>query len=277
MVGEPPRQTEAIDDWGSAALLGKYVVVRAVPGRNEQEAANAAAEDRSRNDRDSIARLHRRQRQLALFLHHIGHSLGAFHEHDRNSFMNPVYDKTMNGFAAGAISLIGAALDGSDRAAIARAQIALLDREAHSEWWPIERDRQLARLEPIAGPQPDRDSGSAPISPAEAMPGVPFELHGEERLQFRRALDFLRAGNARTAYEIAKPLFPLYPDVYGVADLRCQLATIRWLERSELQAECAPITRLMAARDAGHAEHPEGIRVDWQPTPRRCDGGNCGR
>src|SRR5260370_13099703 len=102
------------------------------------------------------------------------------------------------------------------------------------------------------------------------------ESRGKEGLQFRRTLDSLRVGNAKGANERAKPLFSVPPNVFGVADLRCQLATVRWLERDELQAECAPFARLLAATDGGRAEHPEGIRVDWQPTPRRCDGGNCG-
>ncbi len=50
---------------------------------------------------------------------------------------------------------------------------------------------------------------------------------------------------------MAKPLFSRYPNVYGVQDLRCQLATVRWLDQSELEAECAAITRRLGAPDSG--------------------------
>jgi|HubBroStandDraft_1064217.scaffolds.fasta_scaffold02016_11 hypothetical protein len=106
-------------------------------------------------------------------------------------------------------------------------------------------------------------SRSDPRWQEHGLPGIPLELEGEARERFVRALDGFRAGNARWAYATAKPLFDLYPDVYEVQDLRCQLAAIRWLAPQELTAECAPLKRLSAAwADAGKA-HP-GVSVEWK-------------
>ncbi len=49
------------------------------------------------------------------------------------------------------------------------------------------------------------------------------------------------------AYDLARPLFASYPASYAVQDLRCQLATVRWLDRSAMLEECAPAGRLANA------------------------------
>ena len=66
-------------------------------------------------------------------------------------------------------------------------------------------------------------------------------------------MSFLKGGAVQSAYETARPLFGRYPGVYAVQDLRCQLATVRWLERSALLAECAPLIRLSGSSAAGRA------------------------
>lgn len=74
---------------------------------------------------------------------------------------------------------------------------------------------------------------------------------GADRDRFVGAIRALNANHVPGAYEMAKPLFSRYPNVYGVQDLRCQLATVRWLDQSELEAECAAITRRLGAPDSG--------------------------
>jgi hypothetical protein len=60
-------------------------------------------------------------------------------------------------------------------------------------------------------------------------------------------MKMFRAGAASPAYQVAKPLFAAYPNTYAVQDLRCQLATVRWLEKDAMVAECAPSVRLADA------------------------------
>jgi hypothetical protein len=86
-----------------------------------------------------------------------------------------------------------------------------------------------------------------PIAPKVA---VPPELSPGDADRFARAQQALQASSARAAYAQAKPLFEAYPNSLAVQDLRCVLATIRWLSPEELNAECAPFKRLSVV-DAG--------------------------
>jgi hypothetical protein len=61
------------------------------------------------------------------------------------------------------------------------------------------------------------------------------------------AMTMFRGGNAPAAYEQARSLFAAYPDDYAVQDLRCQLATVRWLDKKAMLAECGPVGRLADA------------------------------
>jgi hypothetical protein len=72
-------------------------------------------------------------------------------------------------------------------------------------------------------------------------------LHADDEARLKRAQDAFRAGDAKQAAAIARPLYDAYPNNYGVQDLRCQCAILRYLSREEIAAECAGIKRLAAA------------------------------
>jgi matrixin len=251
MIGALPSQTDSLHQLGVAELLGKHIVVRAAGRFGEHDAIDNAFSELSADDRARLVRQRTRHRALAVLLHEIGHSLGALHERDAKSLMNPAYDTKMSGFEGGAVALMRAALAGSDRAALARAQLAILSQGTETQWVPAERDDQVARLRSLIG-APAGAPEQAGVASLRATPPAPKELHGAARDQFARAQQMLQAGAVRAAYDTAKNLFSWYPDVYEVQDLRCQLATVRWLERGELLAECAPIGHLRSVADAGN-------------------------
>jgi hypothetical protein len=69
-----------------------------------------------------------------------------------------------------------------------------------------------------------------------------------------RATQLFQSGAAPAAYQAARPLFAAYPGSFAVQDLRCQLATLRFLDKDALRAECASSLRLAdagAENDAG--------------------------
>jgi hypothetical protein len=263
LIGALPRPTDSLHELGRAELGGKHIVVRAANRLGEQNAVDRGFYELSEDDRVAFLRKHERHRALAVFLHEFGHALGALHETDEGSLMRPSYSPKMSGFGGASIALMRVALDGSDRAGVARGQLALL-RGAQGSWIAAERDAQIARLEEMlrevtrAKAEGKDTSGSVaahpPAGPASGVSGVraaPPELSGADRDRFELALGTLRAGGAVSAYQVAKPLFAAYPNVLAVQDLRCQLATIRWLDREQLKAECAPYGRLSPAVDGG--------------------------
>jgi hypothetical protein len=60
-----------------------------------------------------------------------------------------------------------------------------------------------------------------------------------------------RGANPRLPYALARPLFDRYPRSVAVQDLRCQLATLRYLAKDTLQRECALYVQLADAGTAG--------------------------
>ena len=250
MVGSLPRQTDSLHNEGLATLLGKYVVVRGPSRAGEHDAIEQAFSELSEDDRARLSKQRKHHRALAVLLHEIGHCLGAIHETEVGSLMAPAYDAKMAGFGGGAIALMRPAVGGADRMAVAGAQLALLENATNAAWVQAERDAEVARLRALITPGVVAPTTAATTGVvAASTPDAPAELAPDGRDRFLRAQQLFRAGAVAPAYESAKPLFTRYPDVYAVQDLRCQLATVRWLPHEQMLAECAPVGRLTG--DAG--------------------------
>jgi hypothetical protein len=243
LIGALPRPTDSFHEVGYAEVLGKYVILRASSRLGEHDVFDRALADLSDEERDRVVRARRRHRAEAVFLHELGHTLGALHEADVASLMNPAYDEKMSGFSEDAVALMRFALDGPDRRSVAEAQFAYLRDAKSSPWTSDERDAAMAHLQAWMAPAPPAQS-SETTPPAESGP---TELREADRAVFLRAIRSFRGGNTAGAYATARPLFGAYPDSYAVQDLRCQLATVRWLEESAMLAECAPSVRLADA------------------------------
>jgi len=248
MIGSLPRQTDSLHNEGLATLLGKYVVVRGASRAGEHDAIDLAFSELSEDDRARLSKERKHHRALAVLLHEVGHCLGAIHETEAGSLMKPAYDPKMAGFGGGAIALMRAAMDSKDRAAVAGAQLALLENTPNAAWVQSERDAEIARLRVIvastSAPQLPATTGAPAMSAAPASPDAPPELAPDDRDRFLRAQELFRGGAVAPAYDAAKPLFARYAKVYAVQDLRCQLATVRWLPHEQMLAECAPVGRL---------------------------------
>jgi hypothetical protein len=249
MIAALPRQTDSLHELGMASLLGKHLVVRAASRLGEYNAIDKSFYELSSDERARLVHVHQRHRALAVFLHELGHTLGALHETDARSLMHPSYSEKMTGFSGGSITLMRIALSEGDRAAVARAQLDVLRESSSGDWVAADRNEAMTRLQAMFAPRPE--AGVRPALAAAKAPEAPAELRGDDRERFIHASDLFRSGAARLAYEIARPLFAAYPSVYAVQDLRCQLATVRWLDLGELKAECAPVARLSTHADAG--------------------------
>jgi hypothetical protein len=243
LIGALPRQTDALHEVGYAEVLGKHVVLRAAGRLGEHDAVDRALSDLSIDERERVVRSRRRHRAAAIFLHEMGHVLGALHEAARESLMYPAYDVKMNGFGPDAVLLMRLALDEKDHAAVVKAQLDFVRAATHALWAPGERDAAIARLEAMSAPAaPAPLAASVPNAPA-----APPELEGADTARYARAMAAFHAGFVAPAYEWARPLFDRYPSSLAVQSFRCQLATVRWLPKDELRRECAPSAALTDA------------------------------
>ena len=254
LVGALPRQTDSLHEGGIAEVLGKHLVLRAASRIYEHAEVDRAFSELTADEREHMIQVRKRHRALAVLLHEIGHVLGALHESSRTSLMHAVYDLTMSAFGGGAVALMRIAVGAPDRPSLVQAQLDFLRAAGSEDWSPGERDREIANLEgqgrgvapqhpPVAG-----GGGTAGLAPADSAPP---ELQGADREHYVQAWTMFRAGGVAQSYATAKALFFAYPESQPVQDLRCQLATVRHLERDAMIAECAPYSRLAATRDGG--------------------------
>jgi Matrixin len=260
LIGALPRPTDSFHEVGCANVLGKHLVLRAASRLGEYDAVDRAFTELGADERERLVRARRRHRAEAVFLHELGHVLGGLHETDVTSLMHPVYGQKMASYSDDGVALMRLALDAGDRASVGRAQLEYLRSTKTSAWAPSERDAAIERLEAMTAPPRLQATGSPPPAPtASAAPSgeaaivVPFDLKGPDRERFTKAASLFQAGAVQPAYEAAKSLFSAYPNTFAVQELRCQLATVRWLDKSAMLAECAPSVRLAdAGADGPH-------------------------
>lgn len=263
LVGALPAPTDDLHLAGCAEVLGKHIVVRAASRLGEHDMVDRALADLSDDEREKLVRARRRHRAEAVFLHELGHVLGALHESQIASLMHPSYDPKAGGYGDDALALMRVALKEDGRPAIAREQLEYLRNAKTGSWSASDREQAEKYLEALAGAAPAGPlrvaaGPGAPVSAASAASAPAglssaSDLAGPDRDRFDQASRALGSGSVDQAYALAKPLFATYPRSRGVQDLRCQLATVRWLGADELRAECAAYTALLDGGSPGGA------------------------
>jgi hypothetical protein len=244
LVGALPRLTDSLHELGYAELLGKHAVVRAANRFGEHEIFDRQLSELSSEQRDKLVLARKRHRALAVLLHELGHTFGAPHETSPTSLMHPMYDSKRDEFGPGAVALMRIAMESRDPRAAVGAQLEYLRGANPDDWASGEREEAMANLQAISAPHARKLDSNVQAPPS----GPPSELNPADRDRFDQAYAMFRAGAVAPAYETAKGLFTAYPNALAVQDLRCQLATVRWLDRSAMVEECAPYSKLAASR-----------------------------
>ena len=252
MVGGIPKQTAAFHELGIAEVLGKHLVVRAALDANEHDVIEKGFDELSDDGRAKLRKDRKRHRALAIFLHEIGHTLGALHEIGEASVMFPAYRTTMAGFSPDASALMRIAVAhrrDEGVTSLAKERLAYLESASSSPWDPALRDAEKERMRALSSPPPSTPPTTAPSASAandahetEAIAALSLP----DRDVYQRAQEAFRANHVDVAWSTARPLFTTYPDVYAVQDFRCQLAAVRHLEVAKLKEECARMAALSA-------------------------------
>lgn len=235
LVGSLPRATQSFHDLGVGALPGRHVVLRAPSSADKFDALERAYGELGEEERRRLQREHRRHRQAAVFLHEVGHTLGAIHERSEESLMFPQYRPRMTSFgpeAARVMRVVLAARDAKtapeqaklfrDLGEALRSVPAQAIYEDERKRLVPELDAIAARAEAAAKPAP-----AAPASPAaDSEPADAAKLSPADRATFALARKVLHDEHAHVkAWKTAEPLFAAYPDVRSVQEFRCNLAT----------------------------------------------------
>lgn len=258
LVGSLPRASASFHELGMAPVRGKHMVIRAAARADESDAIERAFDELSAEERDRLRRSLRRHRATTIFLHELGHTLGAIHEVDAQSIMSARYSKDARGFGDDTVTLLRVSLrlrlDPKADARAAHGDAAAFLKAHPGSFVEDERVAEIARLEraataleaaPPSAPSapPATKPADTGIHVAEDAPGLP-DAHREV---YRRARAELLAGRAREAREVAKSLFSTYPKSLEVQELRCQTALGMRLAWADVNRECAAVVELTGA------------------------------
>jgi hypothetical protein len=249
LVQSTPKVVSDFHVLGRGATYSPYLAIRASNDPVEIEAFTRAFPDLDEATRQKLYSDRKRHKTLSLFLHELGHTLGALHRTARDTIMHPSYDAAERGYDESTLALLRIGLeirlDRANRYADARKFL-----EANQDGFVLsERDQQLALLRQWERSMPPPSSAAAASQPAPPSPEthvapVGFEtLPKQDRQLFDEALK-LESTSPRDAWTVATPLFETYPAVRPVQELRCRLAKARKFFPGVIEAHCARLGAL---------------------------------
>jgi hypothetical protein len=250
LVGALSIVSSTFDQLGMSETPGKHLVLRAPNVAREFEEADRELSRVDEETRTKIRRARLRHREMAVFLHELGHALGALHESSPGSLMRPLYDRKMSGYGAGALALMKARVahlapngEASDAKELARARLECL-RRGDPAWNDADRTQAMAHEEALVA-QPSAKAAATPaVPPAPAEPPPPTGLRADDVEAWKQASALASSGDPVGAWTAAAKLFTAYPEVYEVQDLRCKLAMAQSVSYDAVRAECDPLMKL---------------------------------
>jgi hypothetical protein len=224
-VGSVPRASRSFHEVGRGALVGKHLLVRAPSSAERHDAIEKSFDELPEEQRRDLEKRLRRHRATVVFLHELGHTLGAEHDTSPQSIMFPEYNSKVSAFGAASVDVMRAAITKRNEAPAASAVAA----------------RALVSPAPTA---PGKASpASTTTTTAAALPAETPELTGAARERFVDAYETAAHGDVAAAWTTLKPLVERYGTSMAVQDLRCQLAS-RTMRFELARRECAALMKL---------------------------------
>jgi predicted Zn-dependent protease len=272
LVGPMPYALEVYAQIGRAEMLGRHMVMRQMDSVEEMKAFRAGLDT---IDEEEILRLYRgrkRHKEASVFLHELGHTLGALHEADRSSFMTPAYDAKGERFSNANREIIARALVERTKPQEQRQPVALVaslveylqalpantfraeDLSAQLEHL---RERSQAYAAATSTP-PGARAPAGPSAHSGTDPGVASaddprldvaSLAASDQQRFAAARAAANENRLREAWKPVQELVRLYPQNYAVNHLACEIAMQGGLPMRDVQKYCDPLTTLAGAKD----------------------------
>lgn len=248
-VSALPRATASFHDAGMADLPGRHIVVRAPSSAMRHDAIERIYGDLPEAERQAVHLRDRRHRAAAVFLHELGHTLGALHERADGNLMFPEYRTKMKSFSPTAGETMRLLVDRrdpktlDDQASMFR-DLAIRVRQApEGVYFDDERKKHLDSWDTFVA---RAQQPAAVVAKSAPPPDAPADLDGlsaDDQARFAEARAKKDAGDYVGAWETAKPLFSAHPEVTTVQDLRCRLASYVF-EFKVTRRECEPLMQL---------------------------------
>jgi hypothetical protein len=94
-----------------SSVLSKHFVVRSMKSAAEYAVIDAELPDLSEAVRTEVRRARLQHKTSTVFLHEIGHTLGALHQADATTIMNPMYGQKVQAFSPDAVHTMQVVLE----------------------------------------------------------------------------------------------------------------------------------------------------------------------
>jgi predicted Zn-dependent protease len=218
LVAQLSEVTSSLHHLGMARGFGAHFVIRGMNDTAERAIIDQVLDQLSESERERLYQDRKAHKELTLFLHEWGHTLGALHDDEPISVMHPSYSNKSAGFTAANRGLMAIVLRSwgkhstSDRAALRDELRAYLAEIPSTEWRASERARLETSLE---GP---RNAVSSAQITAELTPAG--------RRAFRQAMEFEQSGQYQQAWRAIEPLTEQYDGEAQVQLFGCHLAAL---------------------------------------------------
>ncbi len=242
-VGKHPSLRTDFTQLGNARMHGRHFVVRAMNDAAEFDGIEKRFDELDERQRRALYRERIEHKEVAVFLHELGHTLGVPHEAAEATLMHPRYHREAASFSEEAAGLMRlsllrrldpSAMTPEELASELRARVT----RTAATWVADEREEWLEGLGAGAvAPEPAK-------KPEHADPQRWRELGLSERRAYLDAVDLEQEERHDEAWELASPLFSAFPKHLEVQDLRCRLAMKRGGDPTSIEGHCAALREL---------------------------------
>jgi tetratricopeptide (TPR) repeat protein len=240
-----PEVTTAIHQLGVARPLGKHLVVRGLNDTKEIALLGRVLNELSKESREKLWSVRKKHKETLVFLHELGHALGAIHTKERGRILFPTYDSKIVAFTPANARMMRisaemriAAGTTGNRGPEMEALRAYVAATKYPGWDPKEVQLLEAlieqRLEMGGGTKTELGALSTAVRPTD-------------RKQYRDAVGLADSGRVLEAWEKAEPLFEYYPDEPAIQVLRCRLASARRMDATAIAELCEKAATLAPA------------------------------
>jgi tetratricopeptide (TPR) repeat protein len=166
LIGPLPLVSTSIHQLGMAEELGRHMVIRGMADLEEARGLERALPATGQGEREKLYSRRKWHKEMSVFLHEWGHTLGAPHSREDTEFMCGGYSNHMTRFSAATQGLLEVALacrTGQPPLAASDCK-PLLDYLEHTtapDWYAEERSREIAFLRDRSRPT---QTGSRPAA-----------------------------------------------------------------------------------------------------------------
>lgn len=234
-----PEVTVSFHQLGAARLLGKHIVLRGLNDTKEVELLGRVLDELSKESRQKLWSIRKKHKETVVFLHEIGHALGAIHTREAGKMLNPTYDSKIVDYSKANARLMRIAASyriksgpTGNRTPELEALRAYLEATKYPSW----PEDELLTLKGLI--EQHIASGGATKTELGALSTA---VRPVDRKGYREAVGLADSGRILEAWEKAEPLFEYYPDEPAIQVLRCRLASERQKARKMSAAEVSEV------------------------------------